>query len=348
MEPQQARDRPENSWIRPGTWALIDSRAAARRDGHLSRALSRRYGRKIRASLKLDRIERARRVGEAISGHLATGDYKEAWRSLRGWYRAAGNVPQKRCHAAMEQQTKEREALYAAVDPPGEPIPCNVEPTDVEDDAPSDALLREVVGALKNDRAKGAAGMRAEDLKSWLAGVEAEEEQEEEGGKEGAGDTWRLFVELVQSVWNTGEIPRQLRCVIVVLIPKGNSGDYRGIGLMEPIWKVIEGCIERRLQVLPCHEVLHGGIRRKGTGTAIMELKLAQQLAYIEQTPSTASSSTSARRSTRWTGRGPSRFWRIGGWGPRRADSSACFGSSPRWHAGRAEATEGSSRPGAG
>ena len=87
VEPQQARDRPENSWIRPGTWALIDSRAAARRDGHLSRALSRRYGRKIRASLKLDRIEQARRVGEAISGHLATGDYKEAWRSLRGWYR---------------------------------------------------------------------------------------------------------------------------------------------------------------------------------------------------------------------------------------------------------------------
>ena len=40
VEPQEARARPENSWIRPGTWALIDSRAAARRDGHLSRALS--------------------------------------------------------------------------------------------------------------------------------------------------------------------------------------------------------------------------------------------------------------------------------------------------------------------
>ena len=57
----------------------------------------------------------------------------------------------------MEQQTKEREALYAAVDPPGAPIPCNTEPIDVEDDAPSDTLLREVVGALKNDRAKGTA-----------------------------------------------------------------------------------------------------------------------------------------------------------------------------------------------
>ena len=156
VEPQQARDRPENSWIRPGTWALIHSRAGMRSDGRLTRALSRRYARKIRASLKQDRIERARRVGEAISGHLAAGDYKEAWRSLRGWHRMAGNAPQKRCHAAMEQQTKEREALYAAVDPPGLPIPCNVERVDVEDGAPSDALLREVVTKLKNDRAKGA------------------------------------------------------------------------------------------------------------------------------------------------------------------------------------------------
>ena len=63
----------------------------------------------------------------------------------------AGNAPQKRCHAAMEQQTKEREALYAAVDPPGLTIPCNTERIDVEDEAPSDALLREVVAGLKND-----------------------------------------------------------------------------------------------------------------------------------------------------------------------------------------------------
>ena len=67
--------------------------------------------------------------------------------------------------------------------------------------------------------------MRAEDLKSWLAGAVAEEEQEVEG----AGDNWRLFVDLVQSVWETGEIPPQLRYVIGVLIPKRNSGEYRAV-----------------------------------------------------------------------------------------------------------------------
>ena len=42
--------------------------------------------------------------------------------------------------------------------------------------------------------------MRAEDLKSWLAGVVAEEQEGREGEAaraRGAGDKWRMFVELV-------------------------------------------------------------------------------------------------------------------------------------------------------
>ena len=36
---------------------------------------------------------------------------------------------------------------------------------------------------------------------------------------------------------------------------------------------------------MPCDEALHGGLQGKGMGTAIMEMKLAQQWAFIEQTP---------------------------------------------------------------
>ena len=44
--------------------------------------------------------------------------------------------------------------------------------------------------------------MQAEDLKAWLKGVEREEKATKEGveGQEGAGDTWRLFVRLLQHV----------------------------------------------------------------------------------------------------------------------------------------------------
>ena len=70
--------------------------------------------------------------------------------------------------------------------------------------------------------------------------------------------------------------------MIVVLLPKG-GGDYRGIGLLEPLWKVVGILMDRWLQVVQFHDCLHGFLKGRGTGTATLEAKLAQQLAYLEQ-----------------------------------------------------------------
>jgi hypothetical protein len=70
----------------------------------------------------------------------------------------------------------------------------------------------------------------------------------------------------------------------VVLLPKG-GGDYRGIGLLEPLWIVVERIMDRGLNALPLHEALHGCRNGRGTGMAILEAKLAQQLAHLEQEP---------------------------------------------------------------
>ena len=56
-----------------------------------------------------------------------------------------------------------------------------------------------------------------------------------------------------------------------------------GIGLLDPIWKVVEVVMDNRLKVLDYHDCLHGLLAGQGTGTATTEVKLAQQLAYIEQ-----------------------------------------------------------------
>ena len=89
----------------------------------------------------------------------------------------------------------------------------------------------------------------------------------------------------MQHIWDTGEIPAQMLLTIIVLIPKGNSGDFRGIGLLEVIWKVIEKVIDARLKCVPLHDALHGFRPGRGCSTAIMEVKLAQQLGSLEQTP---------------------------------------------------------------
>jgi hypothetical protein len=99
-----------------------------------------------------------------------------------------------------------------------------------------------------------------------------------------AGNQWRALVKLVQMVWNKGRIPPQLGWIITVLIPKGGGG-YRGIGLLEPIWKVIECVIDHRLKAIVLHDSVHSCHNRRGTGTAVIEAKLTQQLAHIKQCP---------------------------------------------------------------
>ena len=59
-------------------------------------------------------------------------------------------------------------------------------------------------------------------------------------------------------------------------------GDYIGIGWLDPIRKVVEVVMDNRLKVLDYHDCLHGFLAGRGTGTATTEVKLAQQLAYIE------------------------------------------------------------------
>ena len=111
--------------------------------------------------------------------------------------------------------------------------------------------------------------MRAKDIKRWLRGVEDEENPEIQG-RQGAGDTWRAFVALIRSIWDRGKIPQQMAWVVVVLLPKG-GGNYRRIGLLEPFWKVIEGTMLSRWKVIKVHDCLHGSLKGRGTGTAILE-----------------------------------------------------------------------------
>ena len=72
--------------------------------------------------------------------------------------------------------------------------------------------------------------------------------------------------------------------VVTVLILKGGR-DYRGISLLEPIWKVLERVMDLRLETIKLHDSLHGCLAGRGTETGIIEAKLAQQLAHLEQVP---------------------------------------------------------------
>ncbi len=74
------------------------------------------------------------------------GEYIEAWRHLKGWYRSVDDRAPKPCPETLAKQTDKRIQLYTAVAPPGWAMWLNVDPFIVPDVAPTDSELRVVVG----------------------------------------------------------------------------------------------------------------------------------------------------------------------------------------------------------
>ena len=190
----------------------------------------------------------------------------------------------KPCHQTMERQTNERVELYAERAAYGAEFLANGTPFGIDNGPPLEGELRTAVSQLSHGRCGGASGIRAEHIKAWLHRAKKAEDPENDTNHVGAGKMWDEFVKLCSSVWMTGTIPQQMCWVVTVKIPKG-GGEYWGIGLLELIWKVLERVMDNWLENIILHNSLHGCLARQGTGTGIIEAKLAQQLAHLEQTP---------------------------------------------------------------
>ena len=70
---------------------------------------------------------------------------------------------------------------------------------------------------------------------------------------------------------------------MVVLILKG-GGDYRGIGLVEMVWKAVAVILNRRFTAsITYHDSLHGFRAVRGMGTATLEVKIIQQVTAMRK-----------------------------------------------------------------
>ena len=93
-------------------------------------------------------------------------------------------------------------------------------------------------------------------------------------------------------MWENGYITMELGRNKLILIPKVNEY-IQDIGMLEFVWKVVESVIDTRIKtVQQFHDVLHGLHTGRGSGTPILELKLAQELASVDQHPSSLYSLT--------------------------------------------------------
>ena len=152
-----------------------------------------------------------------------------------------------------------------------------VESFDIPDSVPEADEIALAVKRLRRGKAPGPTGLRTDQLKDWLEAATREENP----------DTthWDVLVKLVQHVFASGEMPEELAWSSMILLPKG-GGQFRGIGLLESIWKVISSIMNRRFtNHIAFHDALHGFRAKRGTSTAVIEAKLLQQWAMLKQVP---------------------------------------------------------------
>jgi Reverse transcriptase (RNA-dependent DNA polymerase) len=137
----------------------------------------------------------------------------------------------------------------------------NYSPQPVLDSPPTAEEILQAVTQLRRWRAPGPSKLRAEDLQRWANNPTDKSK-------------WEQVVNLVQHVFITGEVPQRLCYCNLVLIPK-TGGGVRGIGLLEPIWKIISSIIKNRIaDKVTFDDALHGFRSERGTSTAIIEAKL--------------------------------------------------------------------------
>ena len=90
-------------------------------------------------------------------------------------------------------------------------------------------------------------------------------------------------MDLVQTAFWEGKLAEEAMWQAVVLIYKGKK-DYRGIGLVEVMWKVVAAILNRRLTASTTFRNFFRGFREgRGTGTATLEAKLFQQLEALRE-----------------------------------------------------------------
>jgi hypothetical protein len=89
-----------------------------------------------------------------------------------------------------------------------------------------------------NNKAPGLSGMRSEDIKGWAKTFEDTDPPSRHDLP------FSKLVDLVQLAFSNGTLPKNAYVSILILILKAHSMEFRGIGLLEIIWKLISAIID--------------------------------------------------------------------------------------------------------
>jgi hypothetical protein len=268
-----------SDWISNRTWRLMRRRTALKR-GHSVAGVAKRkeLKRRIRSSLARDRKARALQAGVDIETALQLDDARGGFNIAKRWYRSVTGRPPPPAREDMEVTAATFEKLYSNNDPGVQfEVPTGLMgQIGVNDTIPTIEEIIDHAKRLHNNKAPGLSGMRSEDVKGWAKTFEAVDPLLRKDLP------FSKLVTLVQQVFISGTLPKYAYVSILVLIPKANSMDFRGIGLLEVVWKPISAIIDTRLKIgIEFQPKIHSFRQGYGTGTAILSNKLLLQKACV-------------------------------------------------------------------
>ena len=88
-----------------------------------------------------------------------------------------------------------------------------------------------------------------------------------------------MVVDLVQSAFRERNLAEDAMWKVVFLVSNGKK-DYRGIDLVEVMWKLVAAILNFRLTAsITFHSFLHDLQEGRGTGTSTLEAKLLHHIA---------------------------------------------------------------------
>jgi Reverse transcriptase (RNA-dependent DNA polymerase)/Endonuclease-reverse transcriptase len=264
----ERNDHRYKSWIAESTWDLIDRKAVARRRGQ--RDEMERLKRMVRHALREDRKRRAQETGDYVKNLLRTrtgANIRRAYKVLGKWYR---NKPTRPCIPTQEQEEtihREYQELYSAKPMPPEKISLFYDQPRVKDTIPDEEEIKAAIRKMRYNKAPGISEITAEHLRTWMREAEDTEQPRTE--------RWDKVVKVIQNAFTSQVQPSRFNISILVRIPKDAPNEFRGIALLETLYKVITRIISDRINnTIIYHPAIHGFRRNRGTHTAISELKV--------------------------------------------------------------------------
>jgi Reverse transcriptase (RNA-dependent DNA polymerase) len=213
---------------------------------------------------------------------LKNGDVRGAYQGMQKWYRSNPEITTNPTRDDIDKIQKEFQTLYSKNENKENILRTYVK-YNINDKIPEEEEIIKSLKKLRNGKAPGSSGISVDEIKSWYnrARVLKEEKIDEKAIK-----LWDSVIEIIKIAFRTGEVPMAFKRGTLVLIPKPGSNDFRGIALLETIYKIVSMIIHRRLiESIPFHDSIHGFRTERGTSTAIINIKLKMQLAKRKKIP---------------------------------------------------------------